>query len=181
MTLPSPTATPRVPSLRPARLPGLAVGLGVAGFIASRLPRIAASVGDLRLHGPDLRLLAAQPPVLQAHIYAALAAVLVGAGLMALRKGRRLHRLGGWTWSLLMGLTAVTSLFVTTITPGRWSFVHLFSLGVLIGLPLAVAAARRHDARRHRLWMMRLFYGVLLVAGAFTFIPGRLMWRLFVG
>ena len=42
-------------------------------------------------------------------------------------------------------------------------------------LLLAVLAARRHDVRRHRRGIVGLFAGALVVAGIFTFLPGRIM------
>ena len=48
-------------------------------------------------------------------------------------------------------------------------------------LPIALVAARRHAVALHKRAMMGLYFGILLIAGALTFIPGRLMWRLFFG
>jgi uncharacterized membrane protein len=42
-------------------------------------------------------------------------------------------------------------------------------------LPLAVLAARRHAVQRHQRAMMGLFFGALVIAGAFTLMPGRIM------
>jgi len=42
-------------------------------------------------------------------------------------------------------------------------------------LPLAVLAAHRHDVARHRRAMIMIFAGALVVAGAFTLLPGRIM------
>jgi uncharacterized membrane protein len=58
---------------------------------------------------------------------------------------------------------------------GRVEPIHLLSILVLVTLPLAIWAARRHDVRRHRNAMAALFMGALVVAGAFTFLPGRIM------
>jgi uncharacterized membrane protein len=58
---------------------------------------------------------------------------------------------------------------------GPWSPIHLLSLLVLVTLPLAVWHAHRHDVRRHRNAMTGLFIGALVIAGAFTLLPGRIM------
>ena len=42
-------------------------------------------------------------------------------------------------------------------------------------LPLAVSHARRHAVERHRRAMLGLFIGALVIAGVFTFLPGRIM------
>jgi uncharacterized membrane protein len=52
---------------------------------------------------------------------------------------------------------------------------------VLVLLPLAVLAARRHQALRHRNAMLGLFLGALVVTGAFTLLPARLMGRVVFG
>jgi uncharacterized membrane protein len=58
---------------------------------------------------------------------------------------------------------------------GSWSPIHLLSIYVLIMVPIAVLAARRHVVERHRRHMLGLFLGALVIAGAFTFWPGRIM------
>lgn len=46
---------------------------------------------------------------------------------------------------------------------------------------LAVHAARRHRVSVHRKTVTGIFVGGSLAAGAFTFLPGQLMWRLVFG
>jgi uncharacterized membrane protein len=58
---------------------------------------------------------------------------------------------------------------------GPWSPIHLLSILVLVTLPLAVLHARRHDTAQHRVAMLMLFTGALVIAGGFTFLPGRIM------
>ena len=58
---------------------------------------------------------------------------------------------------------------------GPWSPIHLLSIFTLMALPLAVRHARRHDVGRHRKAMMGIFAGALVIAGLFTFWPGRIM------
>jgi uncharacterized membrane protein len=42
-------------------------------------------------------------------------------------------------------------------------------------LPLAVLHARKHRVVNHRNAMISIFVGALIIAGAFTFLPGRVM------
>jgi uncharacterized membrane protein len=51
----------------------------------------------------------------------------------------------------------------------------LLSILGLVTLPLAVMHARRHDIAQHRMAMLMLFTGALVIAGGFTFLPGRIM------
>ena len=48
-------------------------------------------------------------------------------------------------------------------------------------MPLGLAAVRRRQVRRHARMMTGVFVGGLLIAGALTFLPGRLMFQLFFG
>ncbi len=58
---------------------------------------------------------------------------------------------------------------------GEWSPIHLLAIYTLIMLPIAVLAAHRHDVRRHRRVMIGISVGALVIAGLFTFVPGRIM------
>lgn len=48
-------------------------------------------------------------------------------------------------------------------------------------LPLAVWRAHTHRVTDHRLIMILLFTGALVVAGLFTPVPGRIMHQVFFG
>jgi uncharacterized membrane protein len=116
------------------------------------------------------------PAVIQIHAFAAIAAFAIGVVQLAAPKGTIPHRLIGWSWAMLMLGVAVSSLFIHVLRMwGPWSPIHLLSILVLVTLPLAVLHARRHDVRRHRNVMTALFMGALVIAGAFTLLPGRIM------
>lgn len=135
-------------------------------------------------HAPDWRLLLTSPPAIQIHVAAALTALAIGIVLLIGVKGNRLHRTLGWTWVLAMATTAVSSFFIHRLNPGGpggFSLIHLLSGWTVIALPMAVHAARRHRIADHRRAMTGMFVGGLIVAGAFTFLPGRLMWAMFFG
>lgn len=154
---------------------------------AGRALVAAAAVATTALLGPqilstvDVALFAAQPLVLQLHILAALGTVALGGLIFSMRKGRTFHRTAGWIWVVLMATTAVSSLFIVGLNGDVWSLIHLLSGWVLITLPLGVWAARKHRVDVHRRTMTGIFVGGSLVAGAFTFLPGRLMWQLVFG
>lgn len=120
-------------------------------------------------------LFAASPEII-AHALAAMAAFALGLIQLAGPKGTRFHRALGWFWVGLMALVAVSSLFVnTTCTFGPFSAIHLLSLLTIIALPMGVAAARQHRVSRHGRIMISLYIGALVIAGVFTFSPGRIM------
>ena len=53
--------------------------------------------------------------------------------------------------------------------------------GTLVALPFAVRHARRHDVQQHRWTMIGIFTGALVIAGVFTFVPGRIMHAVLFG
>lgn len=164
----------------------LLFGTGVAAVIvaialAPAAPRMAGIVLAARPHLPDPARFASLPLAVQLHIFGALGALLVGALLMWMRKGRLFHRAGGWLWVALAGLVAGSSLFIRGLNGDHLSILHLFTGWTLLTVPLAVLWAKRHEVARHRRMMMGLFYGGFVINLAFAFIPGRTMWQLFFG
>ena len=129
----------------------------------------------------DVSPLMQSPLVLKAHVSGALASFAIGAFLLAYRKGKRLHRVLGYTWVATMAVTAVSSFFLTGLNGDHFSFIHAISAWMVIILPMGVAAARRHDIKAHRRHMTNMFLGGMIVAGLFTFLPGRMMWSIFFG
>jgi uncharacterized membrane protein len=126
--------------------------------------------------------LLAAPPLVQAHAVAALAAFALGLVQFARAKGTTAHRRLGYGWVALMAGVALSSFGITGIAePGRFSWIHGLSVFVLAMLPLAVLHARRGRIAAHRIAMLALFAGALLIAGAFTLLPARLMGRVVFG
>lgn len=130
---------------------------------------------------PDWSLIANESLALKVHLGSAIAALLAGVLLLAGVKGRAWHRRLGWSWVLLMGATAASSFWLQRLQPGSLSGIHALSGWVLVVLPAAVYAARRHRVKLHRRMMTGLFMGGLVVAGVFASLPGRLLWRVVVG
>jgi uncharacterized membrane protein len=136
---------------------------------------------EIHPHLPDPTLLAAQPLAIKLHVAAALSALGIGIVQLSGVKGTGLHRVMGWSWVTAMATAAISSLFIRELNHGSFSFIHLISGWVIIALPIALWAARTARIRLHGRLMAGLFVGGLLIAGLLTFIPGRLMWRLFFG
>jgi uncharacterized membrane protein len=115
-------------------------------------------------------------PVIQVHAFAAMGAFALGLVQLSAPKGTIPHRTLGWIWAVMMMTVAGTSLWIHEIkTFGSFSAIHLLSILTLITVPLAVFAARRHAVPRHRSAMIAIFVGALVIAGLFTFVPGRIM------
>jgi uncharacterized membrane protein len=121
-------------------------------------------------------------PVIQLHAFAAMGAFALGLVQLTAPKGTLPHRTIGWIWVVLMVVVAVTAFFIHDIRMwGPFSPIHLLAVLALITLPRAVLAARRHQVQAHRYGMTMLFLGALLIAGVFTFLPGRIMHDVVVG
>lgn len=116
----------------------------------------------------------------QIHVAAAVAAFFLGGLVLFRRKGDRLHRMGGRIWVGLMLVTALSSFFIHSIKLwGIWSPIHLLSIGTLAGLVYGVGMARLRRIAAHRFTMQSTYVGGLIVAGAFAFMPGRIMHEVF--
>jgi uncharacterized membrane protein len=132
-----------------------------------------------RLHAPDWPLLAAQPFAIKLHLATILPAFAVGCVLMMGVKGDMPHRVLGWAWVVLMTTSAGVSFFIHTINPNGLSVIHALSAWVVVAAPFGLYLARAHKVVAHRRMMTGLFLFGLGVAGAFTFLPGRLMFQMF--
>jgi uncharacterized membrane protein len=133
-------------------------------------------------------------PFIQVHSVIAMAAVAIGAVQLAAPKGTVPHRTLGWTWVVLIAGMLITAFFNRHISIwdpfgpsvcckggscGRngptCASIHLVSVYFLLLLPFGALHARHLDVVRHRLAMLWLYLGVLLIGAAFTFLPHRIM------
>ena len=160
----------RPPNLKPYKRTAMVVGVAAAALtvaaIASR---------------PNWEMLGAESGAVKAHLAAAVGAFVLGAVILLARKGRAFHIMAGWIWVTLMAITAFVSLFITGLNGDWWSWIQILSGTTLLALPFAVMAARKKNIAAHRLQMVWLYLGGMIIAGGFTFIPGRLMWNVFFG
>ena len=115
-------------------------------------------------------------PAIQIHAFAAMSAFGLGLVQFAAPMGTLQHRTLGWIWVTLMLAVSVTAFFIHQLRIwGPWSPIHLLAVFTLIMLPIGVLAAHRHTVERHRLTMIGIFVGALVIAGLFTLVPGRIM------
>ena len=115
-------------------------------------------------------------PAIQIHAFAAMSAFALGLVQFAAPKGTLPHRTLGWIWVILMLFVAGSSFWIHEIKMWRgWSPIHLISIFTLVMLPLGVWRAHTHQVQAHRWTMIWIFVGALVVAGLFTFVPGRIM------
>jgi uncharacterized membrane protein len=120
-------------------------------------------------------LLNAEPVILM-HAFAAMGALVLGAVQFARVKGTFSHRTIGAIWVTLMLIVSVSAFFIHKIRLwGEWSPIHLLAIFTLLTLPLAVWQAHRHNVSQHKKAMISIYTGGLIIAGLFTFVPGRIM------
>jgi uncharacterized membrane protein len=121
-------------------------------------------------------------PAIQIHAFSAMAAFALGVVQLSAPKGTLPHRTLGWIWVTLMIVVCITAFFIHELRVwGQWSPIHLLAVFTLVMVPIAVLAARRHDVPKHRRAMLGIFTGALLIAGLFTFYPGRIMYDVLFG
>jgi len=62
---------------------------------------------------------------------------------------------------------------------GHFGWIHSFSLLTLYTVPTAYTAIRRGDVKAHKRKMVLLYFGAIIIAGGFTFVPGRFLYEVF--
>ena len=106
------------------------------------------------------------------HLTAAVFALGLGALIIAVRKGTRLHRWAGRVWVVAMLVVAVGSFWIRR--DGAFSWIHGLSVFTIAALSVAVWAIRTGHVITHRSAMLGTFSG-LVIAGLFALSPDRLL------
>lgn len=113
------------------------------------------------------------------HLATVVPAFAIGAQQMFRRKGTPTHKLLGKIYMILMLATGLITLVMPAeVGPrilGHFGFIHIFSFLALFNVPAAYLAARRGNIKTHRALMLGLYFGGILIAGAFAFSPGRML------
>ena len=127
-------------------------------------------------------LLIEAPLAIKVHLATVLPAFAIGTWQIFLsHKGSPTHRALGFLYLSLMTVTAITTFFIRSIGAGSLSPVHLFIPLTLFGVFGALWNIRRGNIKGHRNAMLGLYWGGLMIAGALTLLPGRLLHRVFFG
>jgi len=139
--------------------------------------------------GVNLQPILNAPLAIQLHFVTVVPAFFLGAWqLLASRKGSPSHRLIGKIYLTLMSITAVAAFFIPSFTPFSFSvgpirlgLIHLFIPLTINGIYQTRKALRTGNIRAHKASMRGMYFGGLVIAGLLTFIPGRIMYRMFFG
>ena len=171
------------PDAKPFRLPRWSKNTWMVSI--ALLIYVALSAYILKANGTvprfdfDPSRLMASSMAIKVHAGSAILTLIIGIVLMFAPKGFKLHRTLGWTWVATMALTAGSSFLISSFTQTYFSPIHALSAWTLIGLPMGIAAVRRRKLADHRKKMPEMFVGGMVIAGMFSFLPGRLMWDTF--
>jgi len=122
------------------------------------------------------------PFAVQFHVYTVVPAALIGAYILANRKGTPLHKFLGRIWIGLMIATSFSTFFIHSINLFfGFSPIHFLSAWVIFATIMAIVEVRRGNYTAHRQYMVGTYVGGIVLAGLFTFIPGRIMNEVVLG
>lgn len=128
-------------------------------------------------------LLNASLPI-QLHFIVALAAFFIGAYQLIKTKGTNTHKWLGRIWVGMMLIICITSFSIKELMADGiffgYSPIHLLSIFVIYQIIAGVYFARVGKIAQHKSCMLYTYIGGLLIAGAFTFYPGRLLYNVFL-
>jgi uncharacterized membrane protein len=119
---------------------------------------------------------------IQIHMIAAMGAFFLGAVVLWRRKGNTTHKQLGKVWVLLMLVTSFSAFFIHEIQLwGNYSPIHILAVTTPISLVYAIYAARKGKIQEHLRTMKATYIGGMVIAGGFTFLPGRLNYEMLFG
>jgi uncharacterized membrane protein len=170
-TIPKEQMTKRVWSMDVRTLGVIAAATTAVTLAFMQVEGPAPKTGNL-YHSPDWAI--------ALHVGTVIPALVIGLLVLTRRKGGVMHRRLGTVWMGMMVTTAISSFWIRG-EGGGMSGIHLFSIGTLIAVPMAIWRARVRDIRTHQQIAVSLYIG-LIVAGIFALDPNRIaghfVWRL---
>ena len=132
--------------------------------------------------------------IIYVHAFFALAAVPVGLYIFLKKKGTKQHRFIGRVWVSFLLIVSFTAIFITTpvtdamFNPRAYSWIHLlipWTIGSLIYSIYSIRKFKKTKLEKHKNahknFMIGTYIGALLLAGAFTLMPGRMFHEIIFG
>lgn len=160
------TAQPNAPRVINASFVAISIAFAALGTLV--FMAIASLIsGQARISYDDT------PWALAIHVGTVIPSLFLGIPVLLMKKGTRRHKLLGRIWATLMMITAISSFWLQGLI-GTIGPIHIFSVVTLISIPRAVWAIRKGDVATHQRAMIGPYIG-LVIAGLFSFMPGRLL------
>jgi len=117
------------------------------------------------------------------HLATVVPCFVIGTILLLIKKGTKIHKFWGRIYMVLMMFTAIVTLFMPAHVGPRLfnhlGYLHAFSFLTIYTVPTAYLAIKRGDVKAHKTKMILLYFGAIIIAGGFTFVPGRYLHQLF--
>jgi uncharacterized membrane protein len=108
------------------------------------------------------------------HLLAVIPSLILGAINLSLKKGTLIHKRIGKVWAVLMLITAISSLFI--MPTGSFTWLHIFSILVIVCIPVGVFSIRKGNIRRHTDCMLGAYIGTVISAYFAVMSPGRFLY-----
>ena len=113
------------------------------------------------------------------HLTASFLAIPLGTWILFRKKGDKLHKASGKTFSGLILISCISSLAIRN-SQGDFTYIHILTAWTMICMVVALVAIRNKNIRTHRGFMIGTFVG-LVSAGIFAVaMPGRILHSFFV-
>ena len=126
--------------------------------------------------------------IIYIHAFFALTAVPLGLYIFLTKKGTAKHILFGRIWISWLLTISLTAIFIQEIAPGEYSLIHLLIPLTIGSLIYSIWSIRKYKKttllkykRAHMSSMTSVYVGALILAGAFTLMPGRLFYEILFG
>ncbi|MEM6760977.1 MAG: DUF2306 domain-containing protein [Pseudomonadota bacterium] len=115
---------------------------------------------------------------IQAHVVMALCALCLGPVALWRKRRDRAHKIIGYVWVMALAGAALSSFAIpSSFTSLGAGPIHLLSVYALLSLGTAMRAIWWGDVARHSVIMAQLYARGVVLAGAFTLLPGRVLQR----
>ncbi|AOW19982.1 DUF2306 domain-containing protein [Urechidicola croceus] len=119
------------------------------------------------------------------HLWTVVPCFIIGTILLLIKKGTPIHKSFGRIYMILMLFTSIVTLFMPAEVGPRmlnhFGYIHSFSFLTLYTVPTAYIAIKKGNVKAHKRKMIILYFGALIIAGGFTFFPGRYLYNVFFG
>lgn len=121
--------------------------------------------------------------LMYAHLATVIPCFLLGTIVLLIKKETKTHKNLGRIYMIMMLITATITLFMPADVGPRifnhFGWLHSFSFLTIYTVPTAYLAIKKGNVKAHKRKMILLYFGAIIIAGGFTFVPGRYLYSIF--